>query len=314
MSRGSAEGDHISRMPGAPDADRPPVPDAAEFEALRPLLFTVAYEMLEVAADAEDVVQEAWLRWSRVDPTTVHDHRAYLVRIVIRLSLNRFRTVSRQRESYVGPWLPEPLLTVPDVADDVELADSVSTAMLLVLQTLTPVERAVFVLREVFDVPYDEIAQGVDRTPAAVRQIAHRAREHVAARRPRQRVERTEHAAVLERFRVAADTGDLQALVDVLAPDVLLVTDGGGVRKAALRPILGRDKVLRFLEAVTPRDLDVELRVEMVGGRPGLVAVVDGVVDSVITIDVVDGVVGSLYFVRNPDKLTRLDDEVRLAR
>ena len=314
MSRGSAEGDHSSRMPGAPDPDRPPVPDAAEFEALRPLLFTVAYEMLEVAADAEDVVQEAWLRWSRVDPTTVRDPRAYLVRIVIRLSLNRFRTVSRQRETYVGPWLPEPLLTVPDVADDVELADSVSTAMLLVLQTLTPVERAVFVLREVFDVPYDEIAQGVDRTPAAVRQIAHRAREHVAARRPRQRVERTEHAAVLERFRVAADTGDLQALVDVLAPDVLLVTDGGGVRKAALRPILGRDKVLRFLEAVTPRDLDVELRVEQVGGQPGLVAVIDGVVDSVITIDVVDGVVGSLYFVRNPDKLTRLDDEVRLAR
>ena len=302
------------RMPGAVSGDRPPVPDAAEFEALRPLLFTVAYEMLEVAADAEDVVQEAWLRWSRVDPTTVHDPRAYLVRIVIRLSLNRFRTLSRQRETYVGPWLPEPLVTVADVADDVELADSVSTAMLLVLQTLTPVERAVFVLREVFDVPYDEIAEGVDRTPAAVRQIAHRAREHVAARRPRQRVDRVEHAAVLERFRVAADTGDLQALVDVLAPDVLLVTDGGGVRKAALRPILGRDKVLRFLEAVTPQDVDVELRVEWVGGQSGLVAIIDGVVDSVITIEAVDGVVGSLYFVRNPDKLTRLGDEVRLAR
>ena len=325
-------GDHdSSRMPGGPVGASPPVPDAvgpdvgcpggrlrrpdaAEFEALRPLLFTVAYEMLEVAADAEDVVQEAWLRWSRVDPATVRDPRAYLVRVVIRLSLNRFRTVSRQRETYVGPWLPEPLLTVPDVADDVELADSVSTAMLLVLQTLTPLERAVFVLREVFDVPYDEIAQGVDRTPAAVRQIAHRAREHVAARRPRQRVDRSEHAAVLERFRAAADTGDLQALVDVLAPDVVLVTDGGGVRKAALRPILGRDKVLRFLAAVTPRDVDVELRVELVGGQPGLVAVIDGVVDSVITIDVVDGVVGSLYFVRNPDKLTRLGDEVRLAR
>ncbi|HYN65496.1 MAG TPA: RNA polymerase sigma-70 factor [Ornithinibacter sp.] len=314
MSRGSAVGDDSSRMPRSPAGATPPVPDAAELEALRPLLFTVAYEMLEVAADAEDVVQEAWLRWSRVDPTTVRDPRAYLVRVVIRLSLNRFRTLSRQRETYVGPWLPEPILTVPDVADDVELAESVSTAMLLVLQSLTPVERAVFVLREVFDVPYDEIAQGVDRTPAAVRQIAHRAREHVAARRPRQRVGRSEHAAVLERFRIAADTGDLQALVDVLSPDVVLVTDGGGVRQAALRPILGREKVLRFLDAVTPRDVAVELRVESVGGLPGLVAVVDGVVDSVITIDVVDGRVGSLYFVRNPDKLTRLDDEVRLAR
>jgi RNA polymerase sigma-70 factor, ECF subfamily len=291
-----------------------PGPDPAEFEALRPLLFTVAYEMLEVAADAEDVVQEAWLRWSAADRSDVRDPRAYLVRVVIRLSLNRFRTVSRRRESYVGPWLPEPLLTVPDVADDVELADSVSTAMLLVLQTLTPVERAVFVLREVFDVPYDEIAQGVDRTPAAVRQIAHRAREHVAARRPRVQVDRAQHAAVLERFRGAAETGDLQALVEVLSPDVVLVTDGGGVRKAALRPILGRDKVLRFLEAVTPRDVEVELRVELVGGRPGIVALLGGEVDSVITIDAVDGVVSSLYFVRNPDKLTRLGDEVRLAR
>lgn len=296
------------------DVGDPPGPDPAEFEALRPLLFTVAYEMLEVAADAEDVVQEAWLRWSRVDPGTVRDPRAYLVRVVIRLSLNRFRTVARQRETYVGPWLPEPLVTVPDVADDVELADSVSTAMLLVLQTLTPLERAVFVLREVFDVPYDEIADSVERTPAAVRQIAHRAREHVAARRPRQRVDRREHAEVLERFRAAAVTGDLQALVDVLAPDVVLVTDGGGVRKAALRPILGRDKVLRFLEAVTPKGADVELRVELVGGRPGLVALLDGVVDSVITIDAVDGVVGSLYFVRNPEKLTHLEHEVRLAR
>ena len=302
------------RMPRGALGESAPVPDAAEFEALRPLLFTVAYEMLEVAADAEDVVQEAWLRWSRVDRATVRDPRAYLVRVVIRLSLNRFRTVARRRESYVGPWLPEPLVTVPDVADDVELADSISTAMLLVLQTLTPVERAVFVLHEVFDVPYDEIAQGVDRTPAAVRQIAHRAREHVAARRPRQRVDRVEHAAVLERFRAAAATGDLRSLVDVLAPDVLLVTDGGGVRKAALRPIVGRDKVLRFLEAVTPQGVDVELRVELVGGQPGLVAVLDGVVDSVITIDAVDGVVGSLYFVRNPDKLTRLGSEVRLAR
>ncbi len=289
-------------------------PDAQEFEALRPLLFTVAYEMLEVAADAEDVVLEAWLRWSQVDRSTVRDERAYLVRVVTRLALNRLRTVSRRRESYVGPWLPEPLLTAPDVADDVELAESVSTAMLLVLQTLTPLERAVFVLREVFDVPYDEIADAVERTPAAVRQLAHRAREHVAARRPRQRVRREEHAAVLERFRAASATGDVGALVSVLAPDVLLVTDGGGLRKAALRPILGRDKVLRFLEAVTPTDVVLDLQLVSVGGQSGLVVLVDGEVDAVITIDVVDGVVGSLYFVRNPEKLTGLEREVRLAR
>jgi hypothetical protein len=236
------------------------------------------------------------------------------VRVVTRLALNRLRTLARRRESYVGPWLPEPLVTAPDVADDIELAESVSTAMLLVLQTLTPVERAVFVLREVFDVPYDEIADAVERTPATVRQVAHRAREHVAARRPRQRVDRGEHAAVLERFRAAASTGDLQALVDVLSPDVVLVTDGGGLRKAALRPIIGREKVLRFLEAVTPRDADIALRVASVGGQPGLVALLNGAVDSVITMDAVDGVVGSLYFVRNPEKLTGVEREVRLAR
>ena len=297
---------------GATDASGEP--DPAEFEALRPLLFTVAYEMLEVAADAEDVVQEAWLRWSRVDPSTVRDERAYLVRIVTRLALNRLRTVARRREAYVGPWLPEPLVTVPDVAEDVELAESVSTAMLLVLGTLTPLERAVFVLREVFDVPYEEIAEGVDRTPAAVRQIAHRAREHVSARRPRRQVDRAEHEAVLEKFRRAAVTGDIGGLVDVLAPDVLLVTDGGGVRKAALHPIRGRDKVLRFIAAVTPPDMVVDWQVALVGGTPGLVAVVDDVVDSVITIDPVDGLVGSLYLVRNPDKLSGLQREVRLAR
>lgn len=289
-------------------------PDPEAFDRLRPLLFTVAYEMLEVAADAEDVVQEAWLRWSAVDPATVRDERAYLVRVVARLALNRLRTVARRRETYVGPWLPEPLLTAPDVADDVELAESVSTAMLLVLQSLSPLERAVFVLREVFDVPYDEVAQAVGRTPAAVRQLAHRAREHVAARRPRQVVERAEHAAVLERFRLAASTGDLGALVDVLAPDVVLVTDGGGVRKAALRPIHGREKVLRFLEAVTPTDVVAELVPVLVAGMPGLLVRLGGEVDSVITVDVDGGAVASLYFVRNPEKLTRVEEVVPLAR
>jgi RNA polymerase sigma factor (sigma-70 family) len=155
------------------------------FARHRGLLFTVAYEMLGSASDAEDVVQETWLRWADVDNASVRDPRAYLVRIVTRQALNRLRTLARRREDYVGEWLPEPLVTSPDVAADVELAESLSMAMLTVLETLGPAERAVFVLREVFDTPYDEIAEAVGKSPAAVRQIAHRAREHVAARRPR---------------------------------------------------------------------------------------------------------------------------------
>ena len=155
------------------------------FLAHRNLLFTIAYEILGSAADAEDALQETWMRWAGVDLDDVHNERAYLVTIATHQALSRLRTLGRRRESYVGPWLPEPLLTAPDVADDVELAESVSMAMLLVMETLAPTERAVFVLREVFDLPYDEIAIAVDKTSAAVRQIAHRARAHVAARRPR---------------------------------------------------------------------------------------------------------------------------------
>jgi RNA polymerase sigma-70 factor, ECF subfamily len=278
----------------------------------RNLLFTVAYEMLGSAADAEDVLQETWLRWADVDRVEVRDERAYLVRIATRLSLNRMRTVARRREAYVGPWLPEPLLTTPDVAEDVELADSVSTAMLLVLETLSPTERAVFVLREVFDLPYDEIAAAVDKSPAAVRQVAHRAREHVEARRPRAAVTARERDEVIARFLGAAATGDLQALMDVLAPDVVLLTDGGGVKKAALRPIHGRDKVTRFLEAVMPEGFFADAVV--VNGSPALRIAVDGEVDAVASLLVEDGRVTGLYVVRNPAKLARLDGLVALTR
>ena len=209
----------------------------------RNLLFTVAYEILGSAADAEDVLQETWLRWSGVDLDTVQDQRAYLVRVTTRQALGRLRTLGRRRESYVGPWLPEPLLTAPDVAEDVELADNVSPAMLLVLETLTPTERAVFVLREVFDLGYDEIAEAVDKSAAAVRQIAHRARAHVAARKPREVVSPAETREILEAFRKAVATGELQRLLDLLAPDVVLLTDGGGVVPAALVPITGADDV-----------------------------------------------------------------------
>ena len=281
----------------------------------RNLLFTVAYEMLGSAADAEDVLQETWLRWAEVDHAEVRDERAYLVRITTRLSLNRLRTLARQRETYVGPWLPEPLLTTPDVAEDVELADSVSTAMLVVLETLTPTERAVFVLREVFDVPYDEIADAVDKSPAAVRQIAHRARNHVEARQPREQVSWRQREAILDRFVQAVESGDLQSLMDVLAPDVVLMTDGGGVKHAALRPILGRDKALRFLEGAATKGGPIDaVHRTTVNGRPGLVFIVDGEVDTLLTILVEDGVVAGLYAVRNPAKLTRLDEAVTLTR
>src|SRR5215211_6423534 len=218
------------------------------FVTHRSLLFTVAYEMLGSAADAEDVVQETWLRWADIGDAArdeVRDPRAYLVRMVTRQALNRLRTLARQREDYVGEWLPEPLLTSPDVAEDVELAESVSIAMLTVLETLDPVERAVFVLHEVFEMPYDEIAAAVGKTPAAVRQIAHRAREHVAARRPRMRVDHAEQRAVTDRFWAALTTGDMQGLLDVLAPDVVMINDGGGLVPAARQPIVGADKLVR---------------------------------------------------------------------
>jgi RNA polymerase sigma-70 factor (TIGR02957 family) len=282
------------------------------FEEHRDLLFTVGYEMLGSAADAEDVVQEAWLRWREVDPATVANPKAYAVRIVTRLALNQMRTLSRRRESYVGPWLPEPLLTGPDVADDVVLSESVSMAMLVVLESLTPTERAVFVLREVFGFEHSEIATAVDKSPAAVRQIAHRAREHVQARRPETTATRAEHEAVTRRFADAASTGDIEGLLDTLAPDVVLVTDGGGIKKAALRPIVGVDKVLRFLTAVTPTDLRAESM--SVNGESCLVVFVDGELDGIFACRVVDGLVTELYGVRNPQKLSRLAEAVALAR
>lgn len=285
------------------------------FAEHRGLLFTVAYEMLGSAADAEDVVQDTWLRWAGVDHAEVNDARSYLVRIATRLALNRLRTLARRRESYVGPWLPEPLLTAPDVADDVALADSVSTAMLLVLETLAPVERAVFVLREVFDLPYDEIATALDKSPEAVRQTALRARRHVAARRPRQAVERAESLRAVESFLAAASTGELQPLMDVLAPDVVLLSDGGGLVSAARRPVLGRDNVARFLDGVARKGpADAAVDVIWVNGLPAIRAHRNGQAITVITLDVEDGLVTGVYVVVNPEKLANLLEPVGLTR
>jgi RNA polymerase sigma-70 factor (ECF subfamily) len=284
------------------------------FVAHRNLLFTVAYEMLGSAADAEDVLQETWLRWAGVDLGTVRDQRAYLVRITTRQALARLRTLGRRRESYVGPWLPEPLLTAPDVAEDVVLADSVSMAMLLVLETLTPTERAVFVLREVFDVGYDEIAEAVDKTPAAVRQIAHRARDHVAARRPRGVASAAEARDALEAFQRAADTGDLQRLLDILAPDVVFLGDGGGVKQAVLRPVVGADKVARLLAVGLDRIDAASLQPAQVNGYPALILQLDGEIDTVVAVRIDDGLITGLYAVRNPEKLSHMERETALRR
>jgi RNA polymerase sigma-70 factor (TIGR02957 family) len=282
------------------------------FVGHRGLLFTVAYEMLGSAADAEDVVQETWLRWAGVDQADVRDPRAYLVRIVTRLSLNRLRAVARQREEYVGEWLPEPLPTSPDVAEDVEFAENVSIAMLTVLETLAPIERAVFVLREVFESPYGEIAEVVGKSVAAVRQIAHRAREHVAARRPRMQVDRVQQQAVVEKFMAAVSTGDVRGLVEVLAPDVVVITDGGGLVAASRKPIVGAQRVAAFLaQAATVVDLVVTTA--WLNGMPGTRIEVGGEVTAVSLV-VEDGRITRVYAIRNPNKLGWLEKVAELRR
>ncbi|MFI6792641.1 RNA polymerase sigma-70 factor [Nonomuraea sp. NPDC050383] len=282
-------------------------PATEAFVAHRNLLFTVAYEILGSAADAEDVLQEVWLRWAEIDLAQVRDPRAFLVRVTSRLALDRLRALRRRKEAYVGPWLPEPLLTSPDVAENAELAESLSMAVMLVLETLSPTERAVFVLREVFDVDYDEIAEAVGKTPAAVRQIAHRSRKHVDARRPRQVVSPRQAQAALASFQHAVETGDLQGVLDVLAPDVVLISDGGGVRSAALRPVTGLAKVVRLLLA-SLGDKEGTLTGEptTVNGDPALLLRLDGEIDSVMALKVEDGLVTGIYFIRNPDKLTHI--------
>jgi RNA polymerase sigma-70 factor (TIGR02957 family) len=282
------------------------------FVVHRGLLFTVAYEMLGSAVDAEDVVQETWLRWSAVDQAEVHHPRAYLVRMVTRQALNRLRTVSRLREDYVGEWLPEPLLTGPDVAEDAELAVNVSIAMLTVLETLGPAERAVFVLHEVFETPYDEIAEIVDKSPAAVRQIAHRAREHVAARRPRMQVDRAQQEATLEKFMAAVTSGDIQGLVEVLAPNVVLIADGGGLVRAARKPLTGADNVVAFLARVADLS-ELVAAPAWLNGMPGARFDLGGDVTAVSLV-IEDDRITRIYAMRNPNKLGWLEQVAELQR
>ncbi len=287
------------------------------FVSHRSLLFTVAYELLGSAADAEDTVQETWLRWDGIGAdaqAAVVDPRAYLVRIVSRLALNRLRTLARRKEDYVGEWLPEPLLTAPDVAEDVELAESVSMAMLTVLETLTPTERAVFVLHEVFDLPFGEIAAAMDKTSAAVRQIAHRARSHVSARRPRVEVDRAGQRQAVGRFLAALRTGDLQGLMDALAPDAVLIADGGGVATAVRQPVLGAKKIANLLGGFSRVAPYAVIEAISLNGAPGARVVLDGALDTVIGFAFEDGRISQIFAVRNPAKLHRLGEETPLSR
>jgi RNA polymerase sigma-70 factor (ECF subfamily) len=288
------------------------------FVTHRGLLFTVAYELLGSASEAEDVVQDTWIRWDAIGSAArseVRDPRAFLVRMVTRKALDRLRANARRREDYVGEWLPEPLLTAPDVAEDVELAESVSFAMLTVLETLTPTERAVFVLREVFDMPYGEIAGAVDKSAAAVRQIGHRAREHVAARRPRMEVSRIEQEQVVERFLAAVTGGDLQGLLDVLAPHVVLVADGGGIAQAIANPVTGAKKVANLLRTFPKFGAGATiLPVQLNGALGARIVGLDDGHDTAITFVVEERRISRIYVVRNPMKLRKIDVEATLSR
>ncbi|MFD7445300.1 RNA polymerase sigma factor SigJ [Streptomyces sp. NPDC059909] len=283
------------------------------FEAHRSVLTGVAYRMLGRFADAEDVVQEAWLRWSAEERDDVREPRGYLVRITTRLAIDRLRQAQSRREAYVGPWLPEPIATdldhtAPDTAERAVLMESVSLAVLVVLESLSPLERAVFVLREAFGFPYGDIATTLDRSEAAVRQLAGRARRHVEERKPRYDVDPAERRDLTERFLAAASGGDLDALLNLLAPDVRLVSDSGGKSKAPLRVIRTADKVGRFLHAVAKEPLpDSEFRLIEVNGAPGLLVLAGGHPDTLLQIEVRDSRIQCIYLVRNPDKLGALE-------
>lgn len=279
------------------------------FEEHRPFLTGVAYRMLGRVADAEDVVQDAWLRWSSADRGDVREPRAFLVRTTTRLAVDRMRHLRSRRETYVGPWLPEPVVTrfgpaAPDSAEQAVLADSVSLAVLVVLETLSPLERAVFVLREAFGFPYAEIAAALDRSEAAVRQLAGRAKRHVEERKPRYDVDPAVRRDLTERFLAAASGGDLDRMLALLAPDVRLVGDSGGRAKAPRRIVESADKVGRFLLAVGHEiPAGTEVATMELNGGPALVVSLDGRVESVFQLEVGDGVIRCVYVIRNPEKL-----------
>ncbi|MFV1357090.1 RNA polymerase sigma-70 factor [Mycolicibacterium fortuitum] len=301
--------------PGAGNSTSYSNEHAERFTVLRPLLFTIAYEILGTATESDDVLQESYLRWAEVDLDTVRDTKAFLAQLVTRQSLNALRSQSRRREEYVGPWLPEPLLLTAgaagDASADVVLAESVSMAMLVVLETLTPDERAVFVLREVFGFSHDEIATAIGKSSSAVRQMAHRAREHVQSRRKRfEPVDLEESNRVTEEFLAAAATGDMDGLLALLAPDAVYTADSGGKASAARRPVVGAQKVAAMLVGLFragERVPGLTFERIMCNGEPAVMIRSDAGMEGVFTIEVIDGKITHFYAMRNPDKLTGIE-------
>ncbi|WP_425297838.1 sigma factor-like helix-turn-helix DNA-binding protein [Nocardia abscessus] len=283
------------------------------FLAHRNLLFTVAYEMLGSTADAENVLQETWLCWRNINSGQVSDPRAYLIRTLTRRSLHRLWSMKRA-ESSAGPWLPEPLPTTADTAHHVELAERMSRALMLVLETLSPTERAVYVLREAFDLGYDEIADAVGTTTAVARRIAYRARRHVTVRRPHRVVSADRARAAAESLQRALETGEPHVLLEVLAPNVVLVCDGGGVERAAIRPVTGAEKVARFVVGGLGTSA-VSLTGEpvTVNGTAALAVHVDGELDGILAIGIDGDRITGLYFVRNLAEPAQVESETRLS-
>jgi RNA polymerase sigma-70 factor, ECF subfamily len=284
---------------------------AERFEENRPHLRAVALRMLGSPTEAEDAVQDAWLRLNRANTAEVENLGGWLTTVVARLCLDRLRARAARRESSMDAGAGDPVVTLadeePGPEDEAVLADSVGLAMLVVLETLSPLERAVFVLREVFGMSHEEVAATLDRSPASVRQLAHRAREHVQARRPRFDADTDEQRRVTQEFLQACFTGDLDRLLGLLAPDVILTSDGGGKRQAALRPIVGSEKVGRFMVAVSQGGAEgAEIRFESINGQIGIVARKDGEAHYVGLLGVTDGRISEILIIANPDKLAHL--------
>jgi RNA polymerase sigma-70 factor (ECF subfamily) len=278
---------------------------AASFDALRPRLTRIAYRMLGSVADAEDIVQEAYLRWLATDRDSVREAEGFLRRVVTRLCLDLLKSARRRRETYVGPWLPEPVVET----EDQDIDEDVTLPLMLALERLSPLERAAFLLHDVFGVDFDEVAATIKREPAAVRQLVSRARAHVRAERPRFPLEKAQGMQIANAFFAASRNGDMQKLQSLLASDVVIYADGGGKKPAAAAPIVGLEEVMKvhaLLARVFAKTMSQIVRFGLVNGLPGFVTVENGDTLQTTALQIENGKVIAIYVVRNPDKLRHL--------